>query len=603
MKETLHIYTRVSSASQEEGTSLDTQKSLGIKKSKELGMQYKVWNEGAASSHHEDLYNRPKIREMLHEIESGNIKHVFVYNNDRLSRNDQTQFIIKNAIIKNGVILYTKDGTYDLNNPTDKLMKSLLDGVAEYDNAIRAERSRLGKLNKVRNGGWYGAPPPYGYEVVDGKLAIHPDESKTVKKIYKWFNDGKSVAEIKRTLDRDGVTARRGGLFNMGSINRLMQNTHHIGYYTYTDKKSGETVPCVCPPIVDETLWNNVQEIRKKIFERKGQNNRTQRFYLLRNLMYCGECGTQMSGRIHEKRNERLYFCSKKSRNWKGKSPTKDQRYKRGKVDDYGCDMNRSLNIPLTDEFVWNAVIKTVSQSSTLKERFKNEILHSKFATDDEITTELKNQKIKSKRLRGELGKIQTSIADVETNNLLQRYDAAVYEKIILNLTEESDKKKDEIEQTRLRIKELGKEKKWLDWIEKYADKVDQLTDYTNDEKKEYLEGIIDRIDVRLDKETLDHHLDVIFKLPLVGDDIKYIDETRKSAGYEVVDGDTNQPVTISHDVVRRMGAAARKSGRQKQNAQKKTFKSTYHLRTNKHHGGMNLELPMGTINYLLSTD
>ena len=65
-------------------------------------------------------------------------------------------------------MLYTKDGTYDLNNPTDKLLKSFLDGVAEYDNAIRAERTRLGKLNKVRNGGWYGAPPPYGYELVDG---------------------------------------------------------------------------------------------------------------------------------------------------------------------------------------------------------------------------------------------------------------------------------------------------------------------------------------------------------------------------------------------------------------------------------------------------
>ena len=73
--------------------------------------------------------------------------------------NDKTQFIIKNAIIKHGVILYTKDRTYDLNNPTDKLMKSLLDAFAEYDYAIRAERTRLGKLNKVRNGGWYGGPP------------------------------------------------------------------------------------------------------------------------------------------------------------------------------------------------------------------------------------------------------------------------------------------------------------------------------------------------------------------------------------------------------------------------------------------------------------
>jgi len=437
MTETLHIYTRVSSASQEDGTSLETQKQLGVKKSKELGMKHQLWNEGAASSHHEDLLNRPKMIELLQEIESGNIKHLFVYNNDRLSRNDQTQFIIKNAIMKNGVMLYTKDGTYDLNNPTDKLMKSLLDGVAEYDNAIRAERSRLGKLNKVRNGGWYGAPPPYGYEIVDGKLSIHPEESKTVKKIYKWFNDGKPIADIKRLLDKEGITARRGGLFNTGSINRLMQNTHHIGYYTYTDKKSGETVSVVCPPLVDETLWNRVQERRHKIFERKGQNNRTKRFYLLRNLMYCGECGSQMSGRIHEIRNERLYFCPNKMRNWKKSKPTQDTRYKRGQVGDYGCDMNRSLNIPITDEFVWNAVVKTVAQSSTLKEGFKTEVLQSKFATDEEIKSELKNQKTKSQRLRGELGRIQSSIADVETNNLLQKYDAEVYSKIITNLNEE----------------------------------------------------------------------------------------------------------------------------------------------------------------------
>ena len=44
MKETLHIYTRVSTAAQEDGASLDTQKDIGIAKSKELGMTHKVWN-------------------------------------------------------------------------------------------------------------------------------------------------------------------------------------------------------------------------------------------------------------------------------------------------------------------------------------------------------------------------------------------------------------------------------------------------------------------------------------------------------------------------------------------------------------------------------
>ena len=581
MKETLHIYTRISSKSQEEGTSLETQKELGIQKSKDLGMKHKLWNEGAQSSHHEDLLNRPKIVELLQDIESGKVKHLFVYNNDRLSRNDQTQFIIKNAIMKNGVMLYTKDGTYDLNNPTDKLMKSLLDGVAEYDNAIRAERSRLGKMNKVRNGGWYGAPPPYGYEVVDGKLAIHPEESKTVKRIYNWFNKGKPIAEIKSILDKEGITARRGGLFQTQSINRLMQNTHHIGYYTYTDKKTGETIPCVCPPIVDETVWNNVQEIRKKIFARKGQNNRTQRFYLLRNLMYCEECGSQMSGRIHEKRNERLYFCPNKTRNWKVIKPNSNQRYKRGKVDGYGCNMTKSLNIPITDEFVWNNVQKTVNQSSILKEGFKNEVLNQKFSSDDEIKQELKNLKVKSNRLKSELTQVQTSIANVETNNMLKKYDEVVYQKMSENLGQELDKKKDEIEQTRIRIKELGKEQKWLDWVEKYADQVGELGDYKDTQKKEYLEGIVDRINVSLDKTTKDHHLDIVFRLPLVGDDIEYKDAKNKSAGYEVVGGEKTSSTVIPYSVVKSKGEEKRKLGRQTQNAKKKQYQLTTKPQTN----------------------
>lgn len=67
MKEILHIYIRVSSAVQEEGTSLETQKELGIVKSKELGMKYQIWNEGAASSHHENLAN---FASMMHRGKS-----------------------------------------------------------------------------------------------------------------------------------------------------------------------------------------------------------------------------------------------------------------------------------------------------------------------------------------------------------------------------------------------------------------------------------------------------------------------------------------------------------------------------------------------------
>jgi hypothetical protein len=83
--------------------------------------------------------------------------------------------------------------------------------------------------------------------------------------------------------------------------------------------------------------------------------------------------------------------------------------------------------------------------------------------------------------------------------------------------------KKDEIEQTRIHTKELGNQKRWLDWIDKYADRVGAVEDFTNEEKKEYLEGVLNRIEVRLDAETNDHHLDITFKMGLVGDGIEVV--------------------------------------------------------------------------------
>ena len=572
MKDTLHIYTRVSTKIQDEdGTSLDTQKELGIKKSKELGMKYKIWNEGGKSSHHEDLTNRPKIVELLSAIESGDVKHLWVFNNVRLSRNEDTQFVIKSAIRKNECILYTKDGTFDLNNPTDKLFKSLLDSVAEYENALRADRSRLGKINKVRQGFWYGAPPPFGHQIVEGKLVPHPEESKWVKKMYGWFNDGKELTWIKSQLDKEGVLARRGKLFNIGSINKLLQNTHHIGFYDWTDKKSGETINCSCPAIVDETVWNNVQQRREKIFARKGQNNRTKRFYLLRNIMYCGECGSQMSGRIHDLRNQRNYFCPKKTRDWKkGALPT-TIKWKRGKVGEHGCTMVRALNIPITDKFVWDTVMDTVSNSSILKEGFKDEILQSKYAGDAETDRELENLKKKSNRFRKKITEINSTIADVETNNLLLKYDKEVYPKIMMNLEDELKSHKDELEQTRIKTKELGNHKKWLDWVGKYADKVGSLEEFAEDDRKEYLEGVLDRINVFLDKETNDHNLDIVFRMPLVGDGIKYKNPNKKSEGYEVIEGATDASINIAYEQSQKFHKDARRVGRKEQISKKNT--------------------------------
>ena len=512
METTLHIYIRVSSLVQEEeGSSLQTQKELGIKKADELGFKSKVWNEGGKSSKYEDLENRPILKRLLVEMEEGGVEHLFVFNTDRLSRNQKTWGGIRWKLKEHGVKLYTPSGVIDLSSPMDDLMFGILSEISQYDNSLRTERSRLGKLNRVRQGFWMGGPPPFGYEIKDRKLVENSKESQWVKKIYKWSSKNKHVHWIKDELDKNGVRTRHGkGLWSIGSIQKLLRNTHYIGHYTYNDKKLNETVECLCPSVIDDRLWNSVQERREKTKERKGQNNRTKRFYLLRNMMFCGHCERPMSGRIKPSKNERLYYCPDKERNWKKSPPNKDEKWVRGR----GCDMIRSLNIPRTDELVWKSVMDVLSNSEVIK-NLVGEALVGKEGYEKNVREEKKQEK----RLSKELLKIEEMLSRIETDHLLEKMDKKLYRQVRKNLDGDKQKTREKLDQTRLRMKEMRNHDKWMDSISRFQTHLEKAEKKSDEEKKEYLEVFVDRIDVGFDHKTNEHELTIKFKLPIVGDE------------------------------------------------------------------------------------
>lgn len=551
-KQTLHVYTRVSTEVQAtEGTSLDTQKDLGVAKADELGFNHKVWNEGGASSHYEDLDNRPVLMQLLREVEDGKIKHLYVWNNDRLSRNEITAQTVRVALQRNDVVLYTKDGKYDLANPTDKLVKTILDGIAQYDNALRAERSRLGKLNRVKNGFWHGGPPPFGYTIKDGKLAVEKDEAEWVFKIFDTYASGRSSTKIKAMLDENGVqTRRKKGTWSIGSIQALMKNTHYKGSYKFVDTKVNEEVEVSCPPLVEETLWHAAQSARKEIQKRKGLTNASTRFYLLRDLMVCGHCDRHMSGRINPKQNRGHYYCPNKERTWLNHDQLEEEKWKRGT----GCGMDRALNIAKTDELIWGSVREVVKNSVILKERVKTEVLRQKTETDSVAELAVDKLETAERRLERELKNVEQSIAKVETDHMLGKTKDTIYKNIIENLNNEHSSIEAQLAQIELQKKEAMSDRKWVDWVRKYEEQYQNLDELTHEDKKGYIEALVRRMVVSLNAETKEHTIELEFTLPIVEDQLVYKDQTDKSLGYDIREGERNLAITqnLRGDVGRR---------------------------------------------------
>lgn len=541
-KDVLHIYTRVSTLAQaDSGTSLETQLELGSKRAKALGFGLKHWNEGGKSSHHENIQDRPVLFEMYEAIKSGEIKHLWIYDQSRISRNDQVASIFRYECNKQGVTLYTKDGQMDLSNPSEKLLKHLLDGIAEFDNSVRAERTRLGKLNRVAAGYWHGGPAPFGYKIENKRLVVEKTEAKWVKKIFDDCLRGVSTLNLKKTLDSKGVVPRRGkGLWTLGSIQALIKNTHYIGHYTFKDKKSENPIEVKCPAIVDEVVWRAVQQSRTRQIARTQQKNRTKRFYLLRDLMFCGHCGRPISGRVKEDKNEYLYYCPNKERDWVNNGGSA-QPWKRG----VGCGMNRSINIKDCDTLVWETVLRIHENSSVLKEEVKNRVLKEKSILENKSEEDIANLKNKIKRLEKDLTQAQETQGTLEFNFLAGEIDRKVYEYAVKLAKEKIDSVNGALANAQLELKGTKESKKWVDWVKQYGDEVKSRDNLSGEEKKAYLSGLIERINVKYLAETNEHQIDILFQLPIVGDGIKYKDASQKSLGYKVIKGEKSTSLML----------------------------------------------------------
>ena len=560
MKEILHCYCRVSSGAQEvDGTSLASQQQLGKLKAKQLNLTPQIWLEGAASSDSDDIDKREQLSSLMTAIDDGKVKHLFVTEQSRLARTDHIASMIRYRCNINGVTLYIKDTVYDFSNPMDVLTVQIMASFSQFENAIRKERSRLGKLQKVKQGYWHGGVPPYGYTLKlsknGNKLVINKDEEKWVKAIFAWYRENQSIKYIQQKLRESYIQARRGGTFSTGSLQALLKNTHYTGSYIFTDGVSNETVEVKCPRIIDDALWNYCQKRRENIIKRKGQLNRATHVSLLKTFMWCGHCGNGIGAKIQPSQKKNYYYCPKKERVWKksegasvnyrlpsnglnkdNSQTNQTKKYNTGKRGRH-CKMVRSLNIPNTNQLVWGAVAEIASKSNVLKEQIKNEMMSSKHQSDADVKSTIRNLQKTKKQYMQERTDLENAVTKIETDRVMKRISAKQTKDIKANIKKELvavTKQLDEVEQ---KLSDNNNQQRWIDWIGKFKKTYTNVDKFNEEKQKAYLDGLVERIDVRLDENTNEHMLDITFHFPVVGDRYIVLSSGKNGREYEVKKG------------------------------------------------------------------
>jgi len=199
--------------------------------------------------------------------------------------------------------------------------------------------------------------------------------------------------------------------------------------------------------------------------------------------------------------------------------------------------MDRALNIPATDALVFNMVQETHRTSSTLREEVKRQVLAGTSTPFAKSPKDLEILKAKVRRLEKQIAQVQDVLGGMEGKRALGDLPRKVYEAKSRVVREKLEELEVELNNTQLEIKGSQTHARWVDWFKSYGDDVNRKKSLSDDDRRGYIAGLVERIDVRYIKKSDEHELAVRFLLPIVGDGIKYKDRRNRKLGYEVEQG------------------------------------------------------------------
>lgn len=305
-KKKCYIYTRVSTAAQTEGYSLEAQqeclREYADYKNLEIASEYCDAGKSGKS-----IVGRPSFLKMLDDIssEKDNISFVLVFKLSRFGRNAADILKSLQLLEDYEVDLICVEDAIDSSTPGGKLTLTILSAVAEIERENINVQFMAGKMQKLLNGGWPGGVVPYGYRSVNKELQVEPAEAEIVRLIFdKYIQDDGTLNGVAIWLNDNGYTRISKGEekpFTYDFIVNVLDNPIYHGKLNYNRRtnlkgvkrkpKDAIEVDGIHEAIVSDELWQQVRDKREACSANNDKVDEPERLSLLSGLIKCPACG------------------------------------------------------------------------------------------------------------------------------------------------------------------------------------------------------------------------------------------------------------------------------------------------------------------------
>jgi len=328
-----------------------------------------------------EILQRPGLDAMRAAAMEGRFQILYVYDRGRISRIYAHQEVVLEELENRGV---TFKSLHDIsaNTPEEKAIQAMQGVFHQYERVKIAERFRMAKLFKARQGALINGQVPFGYtrfsRTEDGpaRAVVNKRDAETVRRIRTWYGvERLSICRIIERLYKLNVPPPKGrsDAWKKSTVMRLLQSdTYHTGvvYYNKTEalapkkpkkpdeykrvkrtsrrvRPRTEWLPIKIPRIVpNDGLFERIQALIKERSEYAPRNRKYG--YLLTGKVLCA-CGNRRVGDGY--RRNHYYRCAERVYTY----PVK------------GTCKLPGVNAPALDEAVWEGLASHLSDPKLLE--------------------------------------------------------------------------------------------------------------------------------------------------------------------------------------------------------------------------------------------